>query len=454
MAKAAGSRKAVNATNLRNLGAEALAELLIELADRQPNTKRRLRMELAARVGPGDLAAEIDKRLDMLEASRARVSWRKRPDLVVDLDVQRRMIAKTLGGLNADLALDRMWEFLDLAESLSHRASDPKGEIEAVFQAAAADLGELIAASSQLVPVLAPRLSKAIQTDSGARWASWLEAAMPGFKPGLAGDVLGLLEAQVKPHFWTPSHLRIARMLADAADDPDAFIRAVPAALQKTPAAGAEIAQRLLKAGRVEEALAALLASDPRAPKTKPLFGKAAPSIATDEAWESAYIEALEKSGEAERAQAARRTAFELTLSAQRLRDYVKSLPDFDDVVATDELLAFAAGHKDFSAALRLFMDWPSHSDAARLIVARRSEIDGGVDEIAEWATRLESRHPLAAVLLLRAAALDAMGRVGFDREAMLQSLEDIAALSISVTDWQGAPTAEEFGRTLVQRRR
>lgn len=454
MAKAAGSRKAVNAANLRNLGAEALAELLLELAERQPNTKRRLRMELAARVGPGDLAAEIDKRLDMVGASRARVSWRKRPELIADLDVQRRMIARTLGALDADLALDRMLAFLGLAETLSYRASDPKGEIEAVFAAAAADLGGLIAASGQLPAVLAPRLTAAILGDSGARWAAWLDAALPGFEGELAAAVLALLEAQARPHFWTPSHLRAARRLADAANDPDAFIRAVPAALRTTPAAGAEIAQRLLAAGRVEEALAALMASDPRAPTSKPPFGKAVPSAATDEAWQSAHIEALERSGEAERAQAARRAAFELSLSAQRLRDYVKGLPDFDDVVAADELLAYAAGHRDFNAALRLFMDWPSHRDAARLIVSRWSEIDGAAPQIAEWAARLESRHPLAAVLLMRAAVLDALGRVGVDREAILQAVEDIAALSISVSDWQGAPDAEAFGRQILQRRR
>ena len=454
MAKAAGSRKAVNAANLRNLGAEALAELLLELGERQPNTKRRLRMELAAKVGAGDLAAEIDKRLDMLAASRSRVSWRKRPELVVDLDVQRRMIADRLAALDAGLALDRMLAFLDLAESLSHRASDPKGEIEAVFADAAQDLSGLVAASGELPAVLAPRLAAAILRDSGARWASWLEAALPGVKPDLAAAVLARLEADAKPHFWTPSHLRVARLLADAAGDADAFIRFVPTALQATPAAGAEIAQRLLTAGRVEEALAALMASDPRAPKSKPLFGKATPSSATDEAWESAYIESLERSGEPERAQAARRTAFELSLSAQRLRDYVKGLPDFDDVVATDELLAYAAGHKDFMAALRLFMDWPSHADAARLIAARWSEIDGGAPQIGEWAARLESRHPLAAVLLMRAAVLDMLGRIGVDREAVLQAVEDIAALSISVTDWQGAPTAEAFGRQLLQRRR
>lgn len=454
MAKAAGSRKAVNAANLRNLGAEALAELLMELAERQPNTKRRLRMELAACVGPGDLAAEIDKRLDMIGASRARVSWRKRPELIVDLDVQRRMIARTLGALNADLALDRMLAFLDLAESLSQRASDPKGEIEAVFADAAADLGVLIAASSRLPAVLAPRLAQAILDDGGARWAAWLEAALPGFKDGLAAAVLALLEADAKPRFWTPSRLRIARLLADAAGDADAFIRAVPAVLQTTPAAGAEIARRLLTAGRVEEALAALMASDPRASPTDPAFGKPAPSAAADEAWQSAYGEALERSGEGERAQAARRAAFELTLSAQRLRDYVKGLPDFDDVVATDELLAYAHGHGDAAAALRLFMDWPSHSDAARLIVSRWNELEGGTPEFSEWAARLESRHPLAAVLLMRAAVLDALGRIGVDREAILQRIEDIAALSISVSDWRGAPDPEAFGRTLAQRRR
>ena len=94
------------------------------------------------------------------------------------------MIAATLGALDADLALDRLWVFLELAESLSSRASDPKGEIAQVFDAAAADLGRLIAASSQLPNVLASRLSLAILSDGGARWATWLTAALPGFKKG------------------------------------------------------------------------------------------------------------------------------------------------------------------------------------------------------------------------------------------------------------------------------
>mgnify|MGYP000042852611 CR=1 FL=1 len=45
------------------------------------------------------------------------------------------MIARALGALNADLALDRMWVFLELADSLSSRASDPKGEIAEVILA-------------------------------------------------------------------------------------------------------------------------------------------------------------------------------------------------------------------------------------------------------------------------------------------------------------------------------
>lgn len=72
-----------------------------------PDLKRRLRMELAAAMGAADLAPELDKRLVALESSKARVSWRKRPGLVAELETLRRMIVDRLGAWSlASLSTD------------------------------------------------------------------------------------------------------------------------------------------------------------------------------------------------------------------------------------------------------------------------------------------------------------------------------------------------------------
>jgi len=77
--------KRLNAAGLTGLGADRLGALLMEAADADPLLKRRLRLVLAAEAGPDLLALELDKRIATVAASRARVSWRKRPDLLRDL---------------------------------------------------------------------------------------------------------------------------------------------------------------------------------------------------------------------------------------------------------------------------------------------------------------------------------------------------------------------------------
>ena len=83
--KSAAARKTLSASNLVELGAERLADLLIEATAGDANLKRRLRLALSAEVGAADLTLEIDKRLTTLATARTKVSWRKRPDLIADL---------------------------------------------------------------------------------------------------------------------------------------------------------------------------------------------------------------------------------------------------------------------------------------------------------------------------------------------------------------------------------
>src|SRR3954451_10703409 len=118
------SKKTVNAENLAALGAERLAGILMDLAEHDADTKRRLRLELAGQAGGGIIAgegrqrpelagqsggeiiaAEISKRLTSLKSARSFVDWHKRRDFVKDLDLQRTMIVDRLAPTRPDLAL-------------------------------------------------------------------------------------------------------------------------------------------------------------------------------------------------------------------------------------------------------------------------------------------------------------------------------------------------------------
>ena len=141
--KRTGSRKTLTTANLAALGAERLAELLIDVAEGHAQIKRRLRLELAGEVGPGDLVAELAKRIDSVADSRARVHWRKHKEFVRELDMIRVLIAGRLTALDPALALPLMIGFVDLAEGVFTRTQDAKGEVEAVFDAAVDDVAAI-----------------------------------------------------------------------------------------------------------------------------------------------------------------------------------------------------------------------------------------------------------------------------------------------------------------------
>lgn len=433
----ASAAKRLTQANLEALGAERLAALLLELGDSQPALKRRLRMELAAEVGAGDLALEVDKRIDALAASKARVSWRKRGELIVDLHVLRVMIARRLGDLDPAIALPRLVTFVSLADPLGARVRDPRGELDAVFAAAAQDLTVLTATApapgAALVDQVAALLLRG-SSDMAARLAGALRPLGAAFGQAL----LATLTAQPR---LRPGPV-VLRLVADAAGDVDAFIETVPAALRRDPATGAAIAERLLSAGRVEAALAALKASSPDE-HGRP-FGALRPAEGPHvEAWCAIYIEALERSGNAEGAQAERWAAFERTLSPLHLRAYLKRLADFDDVIAADRAFALAAAGP-FTRGLAFLMDWPALAEAAAMVEARRMEIAAEPSDLIEWSARLEGRYPAAALLLLRAAIAHGW-RDRAVRDEIERWVDDAAALANRVGAGRSLEPHESF---------
>lgn len=401
------SLKRVNAENLANLGAERLAEILVQAAASQPDLKRRLRMELAAEQGADHLVVEIDRRLASLDASRGKVSWRKRASFVGDLDILRSLIADRLAALDPTSALDRMWAFMDLARRLGLRVRDRDGALAETFARGAGDIGELAARSDPTQVALS--LVDALARDPNS-WIDWLPrltatAPRPVLEAALAllrvreGDVSGWGE--------------LTRVLADAVGDAGAYRATFSPNALRDPSAAAEVAQRLLAAGEVEEAGWLLSAAGAAAPKFAPMAARGQP-IEPHFDWESAWIDFLEQSGQGEAAQDARWTSFERTLSADRMRAFTQRLPDFEDVEAENRAFAYAAAHADVDKSLAFLMDWPALPEAARLIATRREAIKVGAETAELWARRLQARQPVAAHTLLRKAAAAAFRRRDF----------------------------------------
>src|SRR5437763_10003608 len=158
-------KKTVTLQNLASLGPERLAAILVDLAEADVEVKRRLRLELAAQAGGDSIAAEIGKRITALRKARSFIDWQKRRDFVKDLDLQRAMIVDRVAQTRADLALDLMWRFMDLAEPVLNRVDDSNGSVGDVFRTACEDLGT-IAAKAKPDPVnLADRVFAAVQAN-------------------------------------------------------------------------------------------------------------------------------------------------------------------------------------------------------------------------------------------------------------------------------------------------
>src|SRR5215207_2959693 len=156
------SKKSVNAENLAALGAQRLAAILMDLAEHDADTKRRLRLDLAGQAGGEIIAAEISKRLTSLKSARSFVDWHKRRDFVKDLDLQRTMIVDRLAPTHPDLALDLMWRFLDLVEPVLNRVDDSNGTVGDVFRAACDDLGAIASSAKSDPARLAERVFAAV----------------------------------------------------------------------------------------------------------------------------------------------------------------------------------------------------------------------------------------------------------------------------------------------------
>jgi hypothetical protein len=229
----------------------------------------------------------------------------------------------------------------------------------------------------------------------------------------------------------------------------DAYVALVPSEDRKRSSMAAEIGRRLFDAGRADEAVAVLEAATPKKRRTPDdlddFMGLGWDGPDAD--WESAYIDALDATGQVEKAQGLRWAAFEERLSVERLRAYLKALPDFDDVLAEERAMQHALGFRDFSTALHFFHTWPAHRQAAQLVLDRHGEINGNLYYLLDPAARsLEGTHPLAATLLRRALIEDTLDGAKSKRyRHAARHLAECQSLASMISDYGQFETHDAF---------
>ncbi|WP_166144043.1 DUF6880 family protein [Methylosinus sp. RM1] len=449
--------------NLQALGAERLAELLMEISSGDAAVKRRLRLALAGARGPSDAAREIRKRLASISRPGAFIDWQKRRALVDDLETQRRAIVDHVEPADPKEALDLMWSFTGLAASVFARCDDSSGTIIGIFHRGAKDLARLAETARCDAMELADRTYQALLANDYGQY-DHLIATLSGSlgSAGLAHLKQRLISLSNEPIKRIEDHERrkigwsasgpifedeiqnrhrasVIRFalsdIADAQGDVDAFVAQYDKRATKFPKIAAEISRRLTAAGRADEALQMVEAAE-RGRADRPEFE-----------WEDARIAALEALGRSEDAQAARWSCFERFLSERHLREHLKRLPDFDDIEAETRALDIVESHANFQQALWFLASWPALDRAAKLVLQRSQDLDGDRYEIlTPVAGALAGKHALAATLALRAMiefALD-QSRTSRYKHAARHLLE-CAGLAANIGDFGKHETHQAF---------
>jgi len=381
------SKKTLNRSSLEALGARRLAELLIEISAGNAVVKRRLRLELAGVESPGEVAKEIRKRLITIARSRSFVDWQNGKSLVDDLETQRRAIVDQVAKCNPADGLELMWRFLELANSVFERCDDSSGTVMGIFHAACSDLGDVARSAKSDPKNLGDHAFQALIRNDYGQFDGLIVALTPALgQQGLEHlkqRMIALSEQPVrrpadkerKVIGWASSgpiyaddlaeHSRVSAVrlalkeIADAQGDVDAYVAQYDEQTRKVPKIAAEIARRLLAAGRAKEAWQTIESTEHRR------------SGWPDFEWEDARIDVLDALGRGDEALAARWSCFERFLSARHLRAYLKRLPDFDDVEAAERALGHAERYKSLLQALSFLVSWPALDRAARLVTQR-----------------------------------------------------------------------------------
>ena len=432
------SKRTLNAENLKSLGAPRLAGLLMELTANDPGAKRRLRLELAAADSPEAVARLARTRLGSLAKAETRIGWKQMPTLYAEMKAHQEAIAHIAGKGNPRMALELLWLFIGAGASVRDRCGFDPG-IGGLHEEAIRQLGEAAGAAKPDPKALAEDAFRALVAGR-----SYHLPIIPVLASVLGRDGFAHLKQRLRER---DSHSRSGRepllAIADAEGDVDGYIRLHPAEERKRPHYAADIARRLLGAGRAEEALRTLAAATGGADATD-VFGR------PDFGWADARIAALEALGRHADAQNERWTCFDRTLSVEHLRAWLRQFPStFDAMDAEERAFDHAERSHPATDVLEFFLEWPDLGRTSALVVRRAKELEGWRQLVLTRAAEaLAARFPLAATLVLRSALECQLDNPRRHRKEQQQAareaarmLTDCAGLAAGIADFGAHPT-------------
>ena len=405
MATRAGAKASFQASNLEALGAFRLAQLVLALCEGNPAARRVVRLALAEQKGPAEMAREVRKRLASVAHAGALLDGRQRDALLRELERHISAIRGPIAAHDPAVAVDLLWDVLELAEGLIDRCDGSDGVVRDWFHPISAALGEMATTAGVCRQTLADRVYAAVVNNAYGQF----DPVVRDLAPALGAEGLDHLRLRLEElrgraggdeRAGTHRRLlvRIAMLdIADALGDAEAYLAEYrnhdPEALT-VPVIAAQVADRLTAAGRAADALTLLQRADPDLRQRR---------VGAEE-WCDARLAALEALGRGEDAQAQRWEFALMELSRRHLRDYLARLPAFEDGTAEDRALDLVAEHEDPQEALWFLLHWPEPHRAARLVLSAPQPLNGDVYQLlAPLAELLETPHPLAATRCLRA---------------------------------------------------
>ncbi|MEN3177178.1 MAG: DUF6880 family protein [Gluconobacter cerinus] len=403
--KPAASAKAgttVTKENLKALGVDRLADLLVELSEQDAVLTRKLRMALTAVHAKDRLGKEIDKRLRTVQRSRGFLPWDGVRPLATELDTLRRTILDDVAKTDVGQAISSMRLLVDIAPSVYERSDDSSGYLSEVFREAASDLGNLWGRQEDRDPAVTIRdLLTLLDADDygtcdrllassgealGTTGATMLrDTLIQRFQELPVSRGKGDYRADIE-RMQTLGHLK---NLADAIGDVDAYIEAVRLSDRQTAYIG-DVARRLLDKNRPQEALEWL-------------------NRETDEPSrfyrenDDLRIEACETLDDRDTAQSLRWKVFHDRLSLPHCQAYLRYLSDYDAIDVEEQALNYICNFPNRGAALSTLLEWPALDAAARLVREHKTELDGrDYETLRPAADRLSEAYPIEATILYR----------------------------------------------------
>jgi hypothetical protein len=427
-------RTVVNAASLERLGAPRLAELLALQARHDRNLRNMLALALAEAAGGDALADHIDRRLLALARGR-QLDRDATKALHRELDGLRQAAAGTIAGRDPRAAIERLRQMIDIGPAIALRTSCAPDMPVAWQNAVLADLARLWTAHAPADPQEVFALALACCTRSEMP----LPAVLPVLAPVLDEPGLRALWAQLKvelekmpaeqsggrwgaagPYAFVSGTRtwQLRQRLGEIADmlgDVDGYV-ALETAQPRPQVNVRAIVERLLKAGRGEEALAWL--DDGR------YQNRQIPTL-------DLRLAALDAIGRGDEAQALRWRRFERHLDRAMLKDYLRRLPDFEDFEAERRAMAVAVAARSVSDALAFLLAWPDLDGVARLVRERHGAFRTVSPELLLGASEaLRDAHSQEAAAAIRAAVTNVLDRhLSYLHERAARALADAATL-------------------------